>query len=87
MFGDGGIRIPLLLDAGGLCRHLLTGAERTSALDSILRGTAVKTEAFFARCFPEDTKQERTRAAEPLARRSPFPSMAPMGDKTAELAL
>ena len=53
MFGDGGIRIPLLLDAGGLCRHPLTGAERTSTLYSILRGTAVKTEAFFARCFPE----------------------------------
>lgn len=72
MFGDGGIRIPLLLEAGGLCRHPLTGAERTSTLYSILRGTAVKTEAFFARCFPEATKQERTRAAEPLARRSPF---------------
>lgn len=67
MFGDGGIRIPLLFGAGGLCRHPLTGAERTSALYSIVRVTAVRTEAFFARCFPEGTQHERTRAAEPLA--------------------
>lgn len=52
MFGDGGIRIPLLLDAGGLCRHPLTGAEKNFPPLFNFKGDGSKNRSIFCSVFP-----------------------------------